>query len=164
MPSYRKIYFALSILCAALLLTALYLEYVDGIEPCMLCMLQRVLLVMIGIVSLFASLRKYGNVAKNIYNLLIITLSSFGLLSAIRQIWLQHQPISNRGFCVPGYHFLLETAAWKSLLKYLLIGTPECSRVTWVWLGLSLAEWSAIFFLVLLVMAFLQIFNKNLAP
>ncbi len=70
---------------------ALYLEHVQGLAPCPLCVFQRVGLIALGLVSLIAFVHNpKSNVVKRIYALL----GSIGILWSVgvaaRHVWLQN--------------------------------------------------------------------------
>ena len=163
MISYRKTYFLSFLLCCFLLLAALYMQYVKGIEPCLLCMVQRILIMFLGLVFLAACLTARQRTARQVYNGIALVLSVLGLASAIRQVWLQHLPPSAHSYCVPGFGFLIKTAAWKTLLKYSIIGTPECSHIQWTFLGLSIAQWSTGCFTLFALIILWQILRSRIS-
>ncbi len=161
MLSFRRVYFLAFLLCCVLLGVALFLEYDQGIEPCLLCMMQRMIVLVLGAIFLIASLHPHNRPSRWSYNVVLMLLAVLGLASALRQVWLQHLPPSTQAYCVPGYSFLVKTAAWKTLFKYLIIGTPECSRVEWHFLGLSIAQWSVGFFIFFILVILWQMLRKN---
>lgn len=143
------------------MVVAAYLQYIRDIQPCLLCMVQRVIVIALAIVFLIASLHRHNNASKRGYNTVNIMLIILGLLSSLRQVWLQHLPPSTQSYCVPGYSFLIKTAAWKTLVKYLLVGTPECSHIEWTLMGLSAAEWSVVFFALFGFVVLWQMLRKH---
>src|SRR6476619_3795182 len=88
----RLIYLAIFLACVGLMAFALYLQYVEHLEPCPLCILQRYAFVAAGVVALIAGLHNPGRVGQIIYGLLLILSSGAGAVVAIRQSWLQHNP------------------------------------------------------------------------
>jgi protein dithiol:quinone oxidoreductase len=159
--SYRRIYFLAFLLCCALLLFALYLQYAKDIEPCLLCMMQRFIVIVLAVVFFIASLHRHNRASRWIYNIIAMAVGILGLLSALRQVWLQSLPPSSQAVCVPGYSFLVKTAAWKTLFKYLVVGTPECSHVEWTFLHLSIAQWSVGFFVFFIAVIAWQMARKR---
>ena len=62
---------------------------------------------------------------------------------------------TNKGEC-QNYTNSIHYFPWKDILHALLWGAGDCAEVTWKWLGLSMAAWSALyFFVVLLVSGFI---------
>lgn len=159
MFSYRKVYFYLFLLCVVVMSFAFYLQYVMGVEPCLLCMLQRLFFVLLGLLCLLASLHPHNRLSRWIYNSLTLLLSLLGGLVAVRQVWLQYLPPQQAAstYCLPGGETLLHSASWATILNYLMQGDSDCSKVLWSLLGLSIAEWSLIIFaIIFLVILFRQ--------
>ncbi len=140
---------------------ALYLEHVQGFEPCPLCVFQRVGLIALGIVSLIAFIH---NPASNIMKRVYALLGSVGILwsagVAARHVWLQNLPPDQVPSCGPGLDYLVDALPLKSVLSQVLSGSGECAVVDWSFLGQSLPVWSFLFFAVLAVVSLWQLFRK----
>lgn len=140
---------------------ALYLEHVQGLEPCPLCVFQRIGLITLGLVSLIALLH---NPKKNALKRLYAFLGSLGILwsagVAARHVWLQNLPPDKVPSCGPGLDYWVETLPLKSVFQQVLTGSGECAKVDWTFLGQSLPVWSLIFFTVLLIMSLWQLFRQ----
>jgi disulfide bond formation protein DsbB len=132
--------------CALLLAFGYYLQYVQGLDPCPLCLVQRgffyALLAVFGIAALHSPARG-GRLA---YCLAIFLLAAGGAAVAARQVWLQHLPPDKVPQCGPDLYFMLENFPLSRTLKTLVSGTGECAVVDWTFLGLSIAEWSLAWF------------------
>ncbi|MCU4413053.1 disulfide bond formation protein B [Acinetobacter sp. WU_MDCI_Axc73] len=139
---------------------ALYLEHVKGLDPCPLCVFQRVGLMAMGIFALIAFLHHpVSNLTKRIYALLA-TLSigwSFGV--AARHVWLQTLPPDQVPSCGPGLNYLIDALPFKKVLSEVLTGSGECAAIDWTFLGQSLPVWSLAFFSVLLLICLWQLFR-----
>ena len=140
---------------------ALYLEHVQGFEPCPLCVFQRVGLIVLGVVSLIAFIH---NPASNIMKRVYALLGSVGILwsagVAARHVWLQNLPPDQVPSCGPGLDYLVDALPLKSVLSQVLSGSGECAVVDWSFLGQSLPVWSFLFFTVLAVVSLWQLFRK----
>ena len=140
---------------------ALFLEHVQGLIPCPLCVFQRVGLIGLGIISLIAFVHNpSANVGKRIYALLgsLSILWSAGV--AARHVWLQNLPPDQVPSCGPGLDYWLETLPMKAVFEQVLTGSWECAAVDWSFLGQSLPVWSLIFFAVLSLVSLWQLFRK----
>lgn len=140
---------------------ALYLEHVQGLEPCPLCIFQRIGLIALGLFSLIAFLHNpASNLVKRIYTFLgaIGVLWSAGV--AARHVWLQHLPPDQVPSCGPGLDYWLDTLPLKSVFQQVLQGSGECAKVDWMFLGQSLPVWSLIFFSLLVLVSIWQLFRK----
>ena len=140
---------------------ALYLEHVQGFEPCPLCVFQRVGLIVLGVISLISFIHNpASNIMKRVYALLgtIGILWSAGV--ATRHVWLQNLPPDQVPSCGPGLDYLVDALPLKSVLSQVLSGSGECAVVDWSFLGQSLPVWSFLFFAVLALVSLWQLFRK----
>jgi disulfide bond formation protein DsbB len=80
-----------------------------------------------------------------------------GGVSALRQLWLQFHPAVGTPTCVPDLHYLITYLPWDQVLKFLFVGGSDCTKIEWTFLGLSLAAWSFICFLVLIIFSLAQL-------
>ena len=78
--------------CAGLMGFALFAQYGLQLDPCPLCILQRIAVTGLGIVFFVASLHGPGWVGRAIYGLLAVAAAGAGAGVAGRQVWLQGLP------------------------------------------------------------------------
>lgn len=140
---------------------ALYLEHVQGLSPCPLCVFQRVGLMGLGFISLIALIHNpKSTVGKRIYALLgsLPILWSAGV--AARHVWLQNLPPDQVPSCGPGLNYLIDALPLKNVLAQVLTGSGECAAIDWTFLGQSLPVWSLLFFVVLAVVSLWQLVRR----
>jgi disulfide bond formation protein DsbB len=140
---------------------ALYLEHVQGLNPCPLCVFQRVGLIALGFFSLLGFLHNPSHsVVKRIY----AALGSMGILwslgVAARHVWLQSLPPDKVPSCGPGLEYLVDALPLKSVLQQVLSGSGECAVIDWTFLGQSLPVWSLLFFALLSILSLWQLFRR----
>jgi disulfide bond formation protein DsbB len=144
--------------CALLLGFGYYLQYVQGLDPCPLCLVQRGFFYAVMIVLAGGALHAPAGAGRMAYGGFAALLALGGVAAAGRQVWLQHLPPDKVPACGPDLYFMLENFPLSRTLGTLIKGTGECAVVDWTFLGLSIAEWSlgwfAIFFLYALWLAF----------
>ena len=146
----RRLAFAApAVICAALLGYGFYLQYVQGLEPCPLCMVQRGFFMFVMALFAIAALHGPQRVGTWIYAVLIVLFASGGAAAASRQVWLQHLPADKVPQCGPDLFFMLENMPLSRTLQKLIQGSGECAKVDWTFLGLSIAGWSLVWFTVL---------------
>ncbi|MDF3054140.1 MAG: disulfide bond formation protein [Gammaproteobacteria bacterium] len=131
----------------ALLLMGFYLEYVEGMLPCPLCMVQRLFFFLIGVVFLVAVLRKLGKIGQRVCGGAIFIFALGGASAAIRQLWVQTHSQTLSEICMPGIQYMMTNFPFERALGLLLSGLGDCSEVSWRFLGLSLAGWALIAFI-----------------
>ena len=134
--------------CATLLGYGYYLQHVQGLEPCPLCLVQRGFFYAIIAASVIAAIHNPARVGRAVYGVLIALFAAGGLAAASRQVWLQHLPPERVPACGPDLFFMLENFGLGRVLQTLVQGTGECAKVDWTFLGLSIAEWSLGWFAV----------------
>ena len=151
--------FALVLLSVVGLMSyGLYTEYVDYLQPCPLCMTQRVFYVLTGFFALLGVVHGGG---QRLYATLMGLAALGGDAAAGRQVWLQHLPPDLVPSCGPSLEYMLQTFPFSQALEMLLMGDGNCAEVTWVFLGLSMAEWSLLWFVAFVVIALWQLFRRR---
>jgi disulfide bond formation protein DsbB len=142
--------YALGLLvCASLLGFAYYLQYFDNQEPCPLCILQRVaffdMMLVFGVAALHGP-RRRGAI---VYSVLLVVMAAMGAAIAARQVWLQHLPPDKVPACGPGLEYMLERFPLADALQKIFAGSGECAEAGWRFLGLTIAGWSLVWFVLL---------------
>lgn len=135
--------------CAALLAFAYYLQYVEYQEPCPLCLLQRAVYYSMAAVFVVGAIHGPGAVGASIYSAILLLLASGGVVVAGRQVWLQLLPKDQVPACGPGLNYLLERFPLADALKRVFAGSGECAESGWSFLGLTIAGWSLVWFVLL---------------
>jgi protein dithiol:quinone oxidoreductase len=154
----RLFYFSIFLISAALLGFGLYLEHGKGLEPCPLCVFQRIAFISIAMIAFIATLHGPGRIAIWIYSGLISLSALIGGAIASRQVWLQHLPADKVPECGPGLDYMLEAFPLGQALKMILSGSGECAEVDWSFLGFSIAEWSLLWFLIFFISGLVSIY------
>ncbi len=154
----RLINLFIALACLLLLGFGYYLQFVQDLDPCPLCILQRVAYLGIGLVCLVGFL--HGS-ATRIYNALALVCALAGAAVATRQVWLQHLPPERVPECGPGLDFILQAFPIFDALKLIFTGSGECAETVWTFLSLSIAEWSLFWFGVFSVLLLSQLFSHK---
>lgn len=155
-PVSRAAWLTVALACGGLIGLALYFQSRDGLDPCPLCIFQRVAYLAAAAVALVAAGHGPGRRAARVYASLLGVASLAGAGIAGRQVWLQHLPADRVPECGPGLEFMLEMYAPFDVVKRVLRGTGDCAKVDWTLLGFSMAEWSLACFIGLLLVCVLQ--------
>ena len=149
----RLYYAAPAVIIAALLGYGYYLQYVQGLEPCPLCMVQRAFFYLLIGTFVIAALHAPRRVGAWIYTSFVVLFAAGGAATAGRQVWLQHLPADKVPQCGPDLFFMLENMPLSRALQKLIQGSGECAAVDWKFLGLSIAGWALVWFIALAVYA-----------
>ena len=159
----RWFYFAIFAACLTLLGFGLYLEHGVGLDPCPLCIFQRIAYIAVAVIAFMGLLQGFGNRSSRIYCCLMALAALIGAGIAGRQVWLQHLPAGKVPACGPGLDYILDTFPLAQALKLVLGGSGECAEVQWQFLRFSIAEWSLLCFLLLIVATLVPIILHNRA-
>lgn len=135
--------------CAALMGYALYAQYGLGLEPCPLCIFQRVAVISLGIVFALAALHGPGPAGRRVYGVLVALAAAAGAGVAGRHLWLQSLPPERVPACGPGLDYMLEAFPFREMLQTVLSGSGECAQVDWRFLGLAMPAWVLISIVVI---------------
>lgn len=146
--------------CLSLLATAFYMEHRLQLEPCPLCIMQRIVLALSALLFLAAVIQRPLLKGQRIYA------SSNGLLSiaggalAIRHLWLQHLPADEVPACLPSLDYMFDVFPLVEVFQFMLKGTGDCADVSWTLLGLSIPAWTLVAFSGLLICNLLLLRQK----
>jgi disulfide bond formation protein DsbB len=136
-------------ICAALLGFAYYLQFHGGLDPCPLCIFQRIGVIVLGLVFLVAALHHPQQTGARIYAVVLAAAALAGAGVAARHVWLQHLPPDQVPACAPDLAYMLEILPIAQVIKRVFTGSGECANVVWSFLGLSMPSWVLIWFLAL---------------
>lgn len=149
----------LLLLSVAVCLASYYFEYVKGLQPCPLCMMQRLCTVLIGLVSLLDVVFSLYRRTKLLWFIQLLW-AVLGIYFSSRQLWLQSLPADQAGVCLPGLDMLVRYFTWHDIMKALLLGSGECGQITVTWLGLSMAAWSFGYFMMVLLLTVVVLWRR----
>lgn len=135
--------------CVGLLVYAYMLQFIDGLEPCPLCVFQRVAFFVLGSVFLIAALHNPGTTGARVYGGLIALAAGTGAAIAGRHIWLQSLPADQVPECGPGLEYMLDTFPLVETLRTVLSGSGECADISWLFLGMTIPAWALLWFVAL---------------
>jgi disulfide bond formation protein DsbB len=130
-----------AVACATLVGYALYAQYVLHLEPCPLCIFQRIAVMVVGVLFLIAALHNPGRIGARIYAAMIVVAAVAGIGVAARHIWIQAQPPGTVAACGAGLDYMLEIMPLVEVVKKVLTGSGECGKIDWTFLGLSMPWW-----------------------
>lgn len=156
--TYRNInLFLVMMTMVASVFAIVYLQNYLQLEPCPLCIFQRVGLWTMGAFTLMATLI---NPKKRPLRLTLWLGSALGVLwgmgVAVRHVWLTYLPPDKVPTCGPGLEYWLDTLPIMQVFREVLTGAGECAVVDWTLLGFSLAELTLMLFVFLaMVLGFL---------
>jgi disulfide bond formation protein DsbB len=127
--------------CAGLMAYALYAQHVLGLNPCPLCIFQRVAVIAVGVLFLLAALHNPSGKGSIVHAVLINLAALIGIGIAARHVWIQAQPPGSVAACGADLDYLLEILPVTEVINKVLTGSGECGKVDWTLLGLTMPMW-----------------------
>jgi len=155
-----RIWFFLGFLgCVFLLAMGAYFQFVGGLDPCPLCISQRIAILLTGLVFLAAAIHNPGQTGVTAYAIAGAVTALCGGAISTRHVWIQHLPPDKVPECGPGLDYVLQNFPLLETFKLMLSGTGDCAKVDWTLLGFSMPAWTLLAFLMLATLSLLQIWN-----
>jgi disulfide bond formation protein DsbB len=161
MLSTRSIFGLGFLFCAVMLAIAGYFQIIDNLEPCPLCILQRVCTLIVGMILLLAFIHNPKHVGTRIYGCLAGLFALVGAAISARHVWLQNLPEDQVPSCGPGLNFMLENFPLNDTINMVLKGSGECAEVLWTFMGISIPGWTLVAFVLLAITSLSQVIRKN---
>ncbi len=144
--------FAGFVLCAALIAYALYSQFYLHLEPCPLCIFQRVGIAATGVLFLVAALHNPRGGGRSAYGVLIALAALATAAVAARHVYIQHLPPGSIPSCGAPLGVMLKFSPFFQVIKKVLTGSGECGEVNWRFLGLAMPAWVLLWSLALAVL------------
>lgn len=126
--------------CALMLGFAYYLEFGRGMNPCPLCIFERITTAALGLVFLVAWLHHPKRLGRWIYSLLILVVSAVGVFIAARHVYIQHHPGAIMSCGGASLNTMIHHLPPFEVIREVLRGSGDCAHVD-TFLGVSLPLW-----------------------
>ena len=154
----RRVLVGLALVPSLLLCFGLYLQHIEGLEPCPMCIVQRyVMCLMVMVAWVFSWSRAKWSHRAGFFLLAALGLS--GAYVAARQSWLQWYPPEVVS-CGRDFYGMIETFPLKRAIPMIFKGGGDCSQVDWTFLGGSIANWSFVAFVALAFVALIGMYRS----
>ncbi|MGH8556230.1 MAG: disulfide bond formation protein B [Methylococcales bacterium] len=157
--SARTWFFSGFLACATMLAIAAYFQFVENLQPCPLCISQRIIVFLVGMIMLAAAIQNPAKTGIQFYSIIALLVSLSGAGVSGRHVWIQHLPPDQVPECGPGLEYIFKNFPLSKTFELLLSGTGECAEVHWTFLGLSIPGWTLVGFILLAVLSGAQYRN-----
>jgi disulfide bond formation protein DsbB len=144
----RRLFLASVLLVVLAMAAALYLQYMVGLSPCPLCVIQRMGFIAAAIFALLAGLAARGGLLRPTLGLLALVSSVAGGGVAVWHAWLLAHPPETLG-CGRPFEWFSDDFPLVQWLPKLFRGDGDCLSVDWKFLGLNVPHLSALTFFML---------------
>lgn len=147
----RMLYAAVALASLGLIGAALFMQHVVGLNPCPLCIFQRIAFLLMAIAAALAAWRAPHRAGRAALPFAVAALL-FGLIGAGVAAWhvrLLQAPAALA--CGPGLHIMLENFPLTQVLPRVFAGSGDCTDGSAVLFGVSLAAWALLGYGVLML-------------
>ena len=143
-------------------LSQYYLENIEGLTPCNLCLIQSYTARTVFVIFLIKALMP---ILKTYFDILGILALTIGLSAGSRQIYLQNLPKDQLpdGLYDMPFDVIFNIYPFFEGIQKIFIGSSKCAEEVWTFLSLNIAEWSTIYFasmILLILLRYLLIFTN----
>jgi disulfide bond formation protein DsbB len=132
--------------CFGLVGMALAIQTHYQLNPCPLCISQRMIFMGLGILFLIAAFINPATVLSKLFTLLQVLTALGGVGVAIRHWWLQAHRGEMIADCGVGFDYMFENFPLQKAFKLIFRGTGDCAAIDWTFLGLSIPQMALIAF------------------
>ena len=161
LPDNRTINLWMASACAALIAIAVfYFQNHLGLEPCYLCITQRVFVIAVAVICAIAALHNPGQKGQRTYAGLSIGTAALGGYFSGKQLWLQSLPEDQVPACGIPVDYLFDSFSASEAISMLLRGDGNCAEVQWQLLGLSMPAWVMLAFVGFAAAGLVQFLRK----
>jgi disulfide bond formation protein DsbB len=162
--SARVWFLLVAVICASLLGYALYVQHAMFLDPCPLCIFQRVAFIWIGSVSLLAAIHNPAGAGRWAYTILVLMGCAAGAAIAGRHVWLQNLPPDQVPECGMGLNYMLDTMPFADVLKQVFYGSGECAQIDWTFVGLSMPAWTLVWYILIALITLAVVISGKSRP
>jgi len=148
-----------ALLSFLMIVAALWIQLTYQLEPCPLCITQRIIFIVLGLLFVFFVWLPLNFFVRIIYLIAIGITSIVGLIFSARHVLIQQKYITVPAECGIDLDYMFENFPLMEAFNLLFQGTGDCSKVDWTFYGLSLPMMAFLGYLFFLIYA-LVIFNK----
>lgn len=150
-----------AIIAFVMIISALAIQLTFNLEPCPLCITQRIIFIVIGaLFILFALLPSNNKYIKLSHLISIIAAGLVGVIFSIRHIMIQAKIIEIPAECGIDLDYMFENFPLTEAVNLLFKGTGDCSEIDWTFFGITLPQMALlgyIFFITYTIYIYLKV-------
>lgn len=150
-----------AIIAFVMIISALAIQLTFNLEPCPLCITQRIIFIVIGaLFILFALLPSNNPYIKLSHLISIIAAGLVGVIFSIRHIMIQAKIIEIPAECGIDLDYMFENFPLTEAVNLLFKGTGDCSEIDWTFFGITLPQMALlgyIFFITYTIYIYLKV-------
>jgi protein dithiol:quinone oxidoreductase len=132
--------------CIGTVILALVIQTKYNLEPCPLCITQRMFFMGLGVLFLIGAFVKPASLMQKIFAALQVLTALGGAGWAIRHWYLQAHKGEIIADCGVGFDYMFDNFPLKKMFTLIFKGTGDCAAIDWTFLGLTLPQLALITF------------------
>jgi len=131
-----------AVACMLLLGYAYFLQFHRGLEPCPLCIFQRIAIAALGLAFVLAAIPPEAwRGMRRVAAVLVGLAAAAGIGVAARHLYIQSLPPGKVPVCGATLDYMWDVFPAMDVLRKVLTGSGECARIDWTFLGLAMPAW-----------------------
>lgn len=151
MNIFRQTLWGITALSALTATGSMMAQYTFGMNPCVLCILQRVAVLAVGLVALATAFSKQHTHCRRTASALVVSIPAlYGAGVAVYQMWIQSLPSGSAPDCGAPWTFHLRDWPLFDWYEPIIRGFGNCAVPDYV-LGIPLPVWSVLYFSAVLL-------------
>lgn len=135
------------VVCFGLVALALFIQTKYTLDPCPLCITQRMFFMGLGVLFLIHAFLPKGNFLQKTFTLFEVLTALGGAGWALRHWYLQANKESMIADCGVGFDYMFENFPLEKMFTLIFKGTGDCAAIDWTFLGLTLPQLALIAFI-----------------
>ncbi|NOT16331.1 MAG: disulfide bond formation protein B [Methylotenera sp.] len=130
--------------CFGLVGLALWIQTTYNLDPCPLCITQRIVFMSLGVLFLIAGV---VNKHPKMFAGLQVVAAMVGAGWAMRHWWIQAHRETMEASCGVGFDYMFENFPLQKALSLVFKGTGDCAAIDWTLLGLTIPQMALLAFI-----------------
>jgi disulfide bond formation protein DsbB len=159
--SFKQANFLGAIIAFIMIISALAIQLTFNLEPCPLCITQRIIFIVIGALFILFTLLPSNNAYIKLSHLIsILAAGLVGVIFSIRHILIQAKIIEIPAECGIDLDYMFENFPFTEAVNLLFKGTGDCSQIDWTFFGITLPQMALlgyIFFITYTIYIYLKV-------
>ena len=149
--------------CVIMLSSSFLFEYVLNLSPCLLCLVQRVIVSILLLLAIFTLIRVVKGMRVWVFRGISIIVSLLGVLVAWRHVWLQQNAVFfDSVSCLPDIHYMLKVMSLSQVITHIISNVgSECTEVKWTFIGYSMPFWVGVMYFFYMTSQIISLFHER---
>ena len=149
--TFKQINLLASFVAFTLIISAIIIQIQYELEPCPLCITQRIIFIISAFSFLFFAFLKPIKLVKLLHLIILSSVNLIGLIFAFRHILIQGGWIKVPAECGVDLGYMFENFPLTQAFNLLFQGAGDCSKIDWALFGLTLPQLAFLWYFIFLV-------------